>query len=76
MVFPAPSTVQTVIDNAETLGFVNTTGYNEAYANGTPLPNTQIAGNPPVSSYLWLNSLHPTWPGEPRILGSNQGIQS
>lgn len=39
------------------------TGYADAYANGTPLQTTQLKPLLPVSSYFWLNSLHPTWPG-------------
>ncbi|KAH8089123.1 hypothetical protein HD553DRAFT_339329 [Filobasidium floriforme] len=51
-----------LLDNADVFGFINVTGYNDDYANGTPSPNSQIGNNPPVSSYFWLNSLHPTWP--------------
>lgn len=61
--FPAVLS-QNLLDNADVFGFVNVTGYNDDYANGTPSPNSQIGNNPPVSSYFWLNSLHPTWPGE------------
>ncbi|KAJ1308757.1 hypothetical protein OPQ81_004448 [Rhizoctonia solani] len=49
------------LDNAETLGFVNATGYNSAYQNGTPGSTYQVAGSKPASSYFWLNSLHPTF---------------
>ncbi|CAE6528505.1 unnamed protein product [Rhizoctonia solani] len=49
------------LDNAEVLGFVNKTGYNAAYQNGTPESTYQVAGSKPVSSYFWLNSLHPTF---------------
>ncbi|CAE6471616.1 unnamed protein product [Rhizoctonia solani] len=49
------------LDNAEVLGFVNVTGYNTAYQNGTPGSTYQVAGSKPVSSYFWLNSLHPTF---------------
>ncbi|KAF8759643.1 PFU (PLAA family ubiquitin binding) [Rhizoctonia solani] len=49
------------LDNANVLGFVNVTGYNTAYQNGTPGSTYQIAGSKPVSSYFWLNSLHPTF---------------
>ncbi|KAB5595461.1 Phospholipase A-2-activating protein [Ceratobasidium theobromae] len=49
------------LDNAEVLGFVNITGYNTAYQNGTPGSTYQVAGSKPVSSYFWLNSLHPTF---------------
>ena len=61
--FPAVLS-QNLLDNADVFGFVNVTGYNDDYANGTPSPNSQIGNNPPVASYFWLNSLHPTWPGE------------
>jgi hypothetical protein len=49
----------TLLDNNATFGFVNATGYCEAYENGTPAPTTQVPGCAPVSSYFWLNSLHP-----------------
>ncbi|KAI0093767.1 hypothetical protein BDY19DRAFT_918812 [Irpex rosettiformis] len=49
----------TLLDNAKTLGFVNATGFCDAYQNGTPDTNTQIAPCAPVSSYFWLNTLHP-----------------
>ncbi|KAF8607979.1 hypothetical protein BDV93DRAFT_285120 [Ceratobasidium sp. AG-I] len=49
------------LDNADVLGFVNATGYNTAYQNGTPGSTYQVAGSKPVSSYFWLNSLHPTF---------------
>ncbi|KAI0362560.1 hypothetical protein OH77DRAFT_63683 [Trametes cingulata] len=48
-----------LLDNAQTFGFVNSTGFCEAYQNGTPEATTQVAGCAPVSSYFWLNSLHP-----------------
>ena len=41
-----------LLDNAATLGFVNSTGFCEAYENGTPDITTQIAPCAPVSSYL------------------------
>ncbi|KAG8701812.1 hypothetical protein FRC09_005120, partial [Ceratobasidium sp. 395] len=40
------------LDNPEALGFVNVTGYNEAYQNGTPGSTYQIPGSKPASSYL------------------------
>ncbi|PSR77583.1 hypothetical protein PHLCEN_2v7773 [Hermanssonia centrifuga] len=49
----------TLLDNASPLGFVNSTGFCEAYQNGTPETNTQTAPCAPVSSYFWLNTLHP-----------------
>lgn len=44
----------TLLDNAQTFGFVNSTGYCEAYENGTPSMTTQDAGCGPVSNYLWV----------------------
>ncbi|KAF1929926.1 carbohydrate esterase family 16 protein [Didymella exigua CBS 183.55] len=46
-----------------TSGYKNVTGYCDAYANGTPTwytkdPSCEYA----VNEYLWLNSLHPTFP--------------
>ncbi|KAI0042832.1 carbohydrate esterase family 16 protein, partial [Auriscalpium vulgare] len=58
-VFPAYDVCSTLLDNAGTLGFVNITGYSEAYENGTPAQTTQADGYAPVSSFFWLNSLHP-----------------
>ncbi|KAG9125599.1 hypothetical protein FRC07_006918, partial [Ceratobasidium sp. 392] len=49
------------LDNPDALGFVNVTGYNEAYQNGTPGSTYQIPGSKPASSYFWLNNLHPTY---------------
>jgi len=47
----------------QTAGYKNTTGYCDAYQNGTPAenyfyPNCTI----PVNQYFWLNGLHPTYP--------------
>ncbi|KAK7034718.1 hypothetical protein VNI00_012125 [Paramarasmius palmivorus] len=58
-VFDTQKVFNTLLDNAETLGFVNATGYCEAYANGTEEQTTQVDGCAPVSNYFWLNSLHP-----------------
>jgi len=52
----------TLVDNANVLGFVNSTGFCAAYENGTPSTTTQIDPCLPVSNYLWLNSLHPVFP--------------
>ena len=41
-----------LLDNAQPLGFVNSTGFCEAYENGTPSITTQVAPCAPVSSYL------------------------
>ncbi|KAF5388959.1 hypothetical protein D9757_005023 [Collybiopsis confluens] len=59
MVFDTRPIFNTLLDNSQTFGFVNVTGYCEAYENGTPDMTTQVAGCAPVSSYFWLNSLHP-----------------
>ncbi|RPD66542.1 hypothetical protein L226DRAFT_530635 [Lentinus tigrinus ALCF2SS1-7] len=58
-VFDTRPIFNTLLDNAKTFGFVNSTGFCEAYQNGTPEQTTQIAPCAPVSSYFWLNSLHP-----------------
>ncbi|TDL24975.1 hypothetical protein BD410DRAFT_820166 [Rickenella mellea] len=59
LVFDTVPVFNTLLDNADTFGFVNITGFCEAYQNGTPSPTTQVPGCAPVSSYFWLNSLHP-----------------
>ncbi|KAG2145080.1 carbohydrate esterase family 16 protein [Suillus cothurnatus] len=48
-----------LLDEWQTFGFVNITGYCAAYENGTPTPTYQVEGCAPVSSYFWLNTLHP-----------------
>ncbi|KAG2154091.1 carbohydrate esterase family 16 protein [Suillus clintonianus] len=48
-----------LLDSWQTFGFVNVTGYCTAYENGTPTPTYQVEGCAPVSSYFWLNTLHP-----------------
>ncbi|CDO73661.1 Carbohydrate Esterase Family 16 protein [Trametes cinnabarina] len=58
-VFDTRPIFNTLLDNAETFGFVNRTGFCNAYQNGTPEKTTQIAPCAPVSSYFWLNTLHP-----------------
>ncbi|KAF2193797.1 carbohydrate esterase family 16 protein [Zopfia rhizophila CBS 207.26] len=48
---------------AQTSGLKNTTGYCEAYQNGTPTWYTLIEScGIPVNEYFWLNNLHPTFP--------------
>ncbi|KZS90030.1 carbohydrate esterase family 16 protein [Sistotremastrum niveocremeum HHB9708] len=59
ILFDAAAVFNSLLDNAATLGFVNSTGYVEAYENGTPSTTTQIAPYAPVSNYFWLNTLHP-----------------
>lgn len=51
-VFDTRPVFNLLLDNANTLGFVNSTGFCDAYQNGTPDANTQIAPCAPVSSYL------------------------
>ncbi|KAJ6501892.1 GDSL lipase/esterase [Mycena sanguinolenta] len=58
-VFDTQPVFNTLLDNVNIFGFVNSTGYCDAYQNGTPAISTQIAPCAPVSSYFWLNSLHP-----------------
>jgi len=57
--FDTQPVFNTLLDNAETFGFVNSTGYCAAYENGTPTPTYQVEGCAPVSNYFWLNTLHP-----------------
>ncbi len=52
----------TLLDNASPLGFVNSTGFCEAYQNGTPETNTQTAPCAPVSSYLSVLASSVTFP--------------
>ncbi|KDR73729.1 hypothetical protein GALMADRAFT_228181 [Galerina marginata CBS 339.88] len=59
IVFDTQPVFNTLLDNARTFGFVNTTGWCEAYENGTPSQTTQVLPCAPVSNYFWLNSLHP-----------------
>ncbi|EMD38135.1 hypothetical protein CERSUDRAFT_113281 [Gelatoporia subvermispora B] len=58
-VFDTRPIFNTLLDNGQTFGFVNITGFCDAYQNGTPEMTTQIAPCAPVSSYFWLNTLHP-----------------
>lgn len=57
--FDTQKVFNTILNNADALGFVNVTGWAVPYENGTPSTTTQIAPFPPVSSYFWLNNLHP-----------------
>ncbi|EJF66207.1 hypothetical protein DICSQDRAFT_98135 [Dichomitus squalens LYAD-421 SS1] len=59
LVFDTRPIFNTLLNNAETFGFVNSTGFCDAYQNGTPEPTTQTPPCAPVSSYFWLNTLHP-----------------
>ncbi|KAF8077567.1 hypothetical protein FPV67DRAFT_1403446 [Lyophyllum atratum] len=58
-VFDTQPIFNTLLDHAKAFGFANATGWCEAYQNGTPERTTQISPCAPVSSYFWLNSLHP-----------------
>jgi phospholipase/lecithinase/hemolysin len=58
-IFDTQPVFNTLLDNADTFGFNNHTGFCEAYQNGTPEISTQIAPCAPVSTYFWLNTLHP-----------------
>ena len=51
-VFDTQPVFNTLLDNAQTFGFVNQTGFCEAYQNGTPALSTQTPPCAPVSSYL------------------------
>lgn len=51
-VFDTQPIFNTLLDNADTFGFVNSTGYCDAYQNGTPESTTQVPSCAPVSSYL------------------------
>jgi len=59
VVFDTQPIFNTLLDNAQTFGFLNTTGFCDAYQNGTPEITTEIPPCGPVSSYFWLNTLHP-----------------
>ncbi|KZT61573.1 carbohydrate esterase family 16 protein [Calocera cornea HHB12733] len=61
VVYDTNTLFNTLLDNAETFSFTNITGYCDAYANGTPTTTYQTAGCEPVSTYFWLNTLHPLW---------------
>lgn len=51
-VFDTRPLFNTLLDNAGAFGFVNSTGFCEAYENGTPDMTTEIPPCAPVSSYL------------------------
>ena len=51
-VFDTQPIFNVLLDHANTFEFVNTTGYCDAYQNGTPEMTTEIAPCAPVSSYL------------------------
>jgi phospholipase/lecithinase/hemolysin len=52
LVFDAAAVFNTLLDNAATFGFKNTTGYCDAYQNGTPSQTTQTLPCAPVDNYL------------------------
>ena len=51
-VFDTHPLFNTLLDEWQTFGFVNVTGYCLAYENGTPTTTYQVEGCAPVSSYL------------------------
>ena len=53
-VFDTQPIFNTLLDEWQTFGFVNVTGYCAAYENGTPTTTYQVEGCAPVSSYLWV----------------------
>ncbi|KAJ7905205.1 hypothetical protein B0H13DRAFT_2334149 [Mycena leptocephala] len=59
MVFDTHPVFNTLLDNADTFGFINSTGFCDAYINGTATGTTEIPPCAAVSNYFWLNSLHP-----------------
>jgi len=60
-VFDTQPIFNTLLDEWRTFGFVNVTGYCTAYENGTPTITYQVEGCAPVSTYFWLNQLHPVF---------------
>jgi phospholipase/lecithinase/hemolysin len=58
-IFDTQAVFNNLLDNGKVLGFVNTTGFCEAYENGTPAIDTQVLPCAPVANYFWLNTLHP-----------------
>ncbi|KAF8647477.1 hypothetical protein AX16_006682 [Volvariella volvacea WC 439] len=60
-VFDTAPVFNSLLDNAEVLGYVNITGWCRAYENGTGGRNVHTGGCAPVSSYFWLDGLHPLW---------------
>ncbi|OAX37124.1 carbohydrate esterase family 16 protein [Rhizopogon vinicolor AM-OR11-026] len=59
IVFDTHPIFNVLLDEWETFGFVNVTGYCTAYESGTPTLTYQVEGCAPVTSYFWLNFLHP-----------------
>jgi phospholipase/lecithinase/hemolysin len=52
IVFDTQPVFNVLLDEGQTFGFVNVTGYCPAYENGTPTRTYQVEGCAPVSSYL------------------------
>lgn len=61
VVYDTNALFNTLLDNAGVFSFTNITGYCEAYENGTTTTTYQTVGCEPVSTYFWLNTLHPLW---------------
>jgi len=61
IIFDTQRVFNVLLDNADALGYVNVTGWCTGYQNGIGEfgLSTQVEGCAPVSSYFWLNSLHP-----------------
>lgn len=59
MLFDSQKVFNGLLDNSDAFGYVNITGYAPPYENGTPSQATQIAPYKPVTSFFWLNTLHP-----------------
>ncbi|KAG1734312.1 carbohydrate esterase family 16 protein [Suillus lakei] len=57
-VFDTQPIFKVLLDEWQTFGFVNVTGYCKAYENGTHTPTYQVEGCAPVSSYFYLDALH------------------
>jgi phospholipase/lecithinase/hemolysin len=50
--FKTTPVFDTLLDNGGVFGFANTTGYCDAYQNGTPAQDTQTLPCLPVANYL------------------------
>jgi phospholipase/lecithinase/hemolysin len=55
VLFDTGSVFNTLLDNAETFGYVNITGYCEAYANGIAGTTTQVLPCAPLANYLCVS---------------------
>ncbi|KAG6877266.1 hypothetical protein C0992_010400 [Termitomyces sp. T32_za158] len=71
-VFDTQPIFNTLLDNANALGFVNATGFCDAYQNGTPEKTTQIKPCAPVSSYLTFDEILGFFEGAPSVLTADE----